>query len=277
MTKPQLRISDWLRAAAEACGSRLDAELLAAHALGRSRAWLYGHGGDALNPDQLNDLNVLLARREAGEPVAYIEGVREFYGREFQVGPAVLIPRPETEHLVDFSLEADLPDDARVADIGTGSGCILLSLALERPTWRCVGVDLSPDALDVARGNCERLGADTVELLQGDLLAPLAGRRFDLIVSNPPYVATGDPHLDQGDLRFEPRMALTPGGDGLDIVRRLIESALDYLTPGGWLALEHGHDQAEHVQALMHETGYRDVRSIRDLAGIERISAGRGG
>lgn len=277
MTEPQLRISDWLRAAAEACGNRLDAELLAARALGRSRAWLYGHGSDVLTPREHEDLDALLARRKAGEPIAYIEGVREFYGREFEVGPSVLIPRPETEHLVDFALETDLPDDARVADIGTGSGCILLSLALERPNWRCVGVDLSPDALDVARGNCERLGADTVELLQGDLLAPLAGRRFDLIVSNPPYVTADDPHLDKGDLRFEPRMALTPGGDGLDIIRRLIESALDHLTPDGWLALEHGYDQAERVQALMREARYRDVRSVRDLAGIERISVGRAG
>lgn len=253
--------------------ARLEARTLAAAALGVEPVWLIAHDTDIPDPGQLARLEALLGRRLAGEPVAYILGEREFYGRPFRVGPATLIPRPETEHLVEAAL-ARGPAQARALDIGTGSGCIAITLKLERPDWQVTAVDLSPEALAVARGNGERLGAP-VEWLASDLFAALPGRRFDLIVSNPPYVPEADPHLAEGDVRFEPVGALASGPDGLDAIRAIVKRAPAHLADGGWLLLEHGYDQGEAVPGLLREAGYGEVFMARDLAGQARVSGGR--
>jgi len=270
-----LPLSVVLRNAGRALGSRLEAELLLAMALNRPRAWLLAHGDEPLATLPAERFDWLLERRLQGRPLAQLTGSREFYAREFTVSPDVLIPRPETEHLVEFALTLDLAENSSVVDIGTGSGAVALTLAAERPGWSVIGTDISREALAVATTNRDRLGLHSVELVHGDLYQPVAGRRFKLIVSNPPYVADGDPHLNQGDLRFEPRLALTPGTDGLSVIRMLIEQAPTVLADGGWLGLEHGHDQASAVRELLQSNGYGQVRSIRDLAGIERITAGR--
>jgi len=264
-----------IRAAGERLGDRLEAEILAALALEKPRRWLYAHGESVPDPATAARFEALLHARLNGVPIAYLSGQREFHGRNFRVDRRVLIPRPETEHLVDFALQLDLPDQARVADVGTGSGCIILSLACERPRWRCIGCDLSTEALQVAEINRSQLAADNVVLVHGDLLQPLKGRCFELIVANPPYVAEGDPHLDRGDLRHEPAIALTPGGDGLDVLRRLATEAPGLLQAAGWLAVEHGHDQAQQVRAMFVAAGLQNIASIRDLGGIERITAGQ--
>ncbi|MBK6637201.1 MAG: peptide chain release factor N(5)-glutamine methyltransferase [Rhodocyclaceae bacterium] len=224
-------------------------------------------------------------RRADGEPVAYVIGKREFYGRDFFVAPGVLIPRPETELLVD-AVQSEFPqvgagDTAigeataatTVLDLGTGSGCIAISIALEYPSTRVTAVDQSDFALAVTARNATTLGA-TVGLLESDWFSALAGARFDLIVSNPPYIRADDPHLCQGDLRHEPGSALASGDDGLSALRWIIGQAPEHLNPGGWLWLEHGYDQAEAVRALLRSAGFADVSSRRDLAGIERISGG---
>lgn len=253
--------------------ARLEVRVLAAAALEVAPVWLLAHDTDQLDPGRQEALDALIGRRLAGEPVAYILGEREFYGRRFRVGPATLIPRPETEHLVEAAL-ARGPAAARVLDIGTGSGCIAITLKLERPDWSVSAVDVSAGALAVAKENGARLGA-AVEWLESDLYAALAGRRFDLIVSNPPYVPETDPHLGQGDVRFEPRSALASGADGLDAIRAIVEQAPAHLNPGGWLLLEHGYDQGESVPALLADAGYQEVFMARDLAGQARVSGGR--
>jgi release factor glutamine methyltransferase len=255
--------------------ARLEAQVLIAHALGVSRAWLIGHDRDGLTPAQADAVEALLQRRLAGEPVAYLLGQREFYGRPFQVTPDVLIPRPDTELLVELAL-ARLPQDGalNVLDIGVGSGAVAISLALERPRCRVTGVDISDAALRVACGNAETLNAP-VEFLASDVYSALGERRFHLIVSNPPYVAAADPHLQQGDLRFEPLQALASGGDGLDLIRRLVAQSPAHLEAGGWLLLEHGWDQAAAVRALMQDAGFNGVFSASDLAGHERVTGGR--
>lgn len=253
--------------------ARLEARVLAAAALGVEPVWLIAHDTDLLAPQQLAALDALFERRLAGEPVAYILGEREFYGRKFRVSPATLIPRPETEHLVDAALSHG-PDAARVLDIGTGSGCIAITLKLERPDWSLCAVDVSTDALAMAQANGECLGAG-VEWLESDLFAALAGRRFALIVSNPPYIAAGDGHLGQGDVHFEPKGALASGADGLDAIRAIVKRAPAHLEPGGWLLLEHGYDQGETVPALLAGAGYAEVFMARDLAGQPRVSGGR--
>ncbi len=265
-----------LARAAAALGSRREAELIAELALRRPRAWLIAHDDARLEGPDIERIDALVRKRATGIPFAYLSGAREFYGREFRVDPAVLIPRPETEHLVEWALALNLPDNARVADIGVGSGCIILTLAAERPGWQCTGTEISGEALAVAVYNRARLGLEGVELLQGDLLSPLDGRTFDLIVSNPPYVAADDPHLKQGDVRFEPDIALSAGADGLALIRALIEHSRHLLAPGGWLLIEHGYDQAEAVRELFRESGYESVQSRSDLAGIERITGGTG-
>lgn len=256
-------------------GDRLEADLLACHALGRDRSWLYAHDGDPLDDGTLARFKALIAQRLEGRPIAQICGLREFYGRDFSVDEHVLIPRPETELLVDVALSLELPDKARVCDVGTGSGCIALTLAAERPAWRVTGIERSAEALAVAGANRERLALPRVELLPGDLLAPVVDRCFNLIVSNPPYVAEADPHLGRGDLRFEPIAALAAGPDGLEVIRRLAPAAFDRLERGGWLLVEHGHDQAPAVRELFRRTGFRDISSRLDLARIERITLGR--
>ena len=214
-----------------------------------------------------------------GDPVAYLIGKREFYGRDFTVGPAVLIPRPETETLVEAVLKVlgHAGDAWRIADLGTGSGAIAVTLACELAHARIVATDLSADALGIASTNARAHEvAERIELVQGVWFVPLAGRRFDVVVSNPPYVATKDEHLEQGDLRFEPRLALTDGSaDGLDSIRTIVQGALSHLEPGGLLALEHGYDQVQAVQELLAGAGFEARESVRDLAGIARVALGR--
>jgi release factor glutamine methyltransferase len=254
----------------------VDARALLRHALGVSDAYLIAHSAQVLTDAQSELCAVLAARRSAGEPVAYIVGAREFFSLEFKVTPAVLIPRPETEALVEFALERIAPDSAqRVLDLGAGSGCIAISIAKHRPQARVVAVDRSTAALAVARDNAERHAVTNLELTASDWFSALAGQRFDLIVSNPPYVAAGDPHLRQGDLRFEPAAALAAGSDGLDCIRLIIASAPQYLSSGGWLAFEHGGDQAAHCRELLAHAGFSEVFSRTDLAGIERVSGGQ--
>lgn len=254
--------------------ARLEAQVLAAHGLGVERTWLIAHDRDPLPAPQASAARRLLARRLAGEPVAYILGWREFYGRPFRVSPAVLIPRPETELLVEAAL-AGLPEDrpADVLDLGTGSGCVGITLALERPGCRVTAVDVSPAALAVAHDNVAALGA-RLELLDSDWFSALAGRPFDLIVGNPPYVADGDTHLGRGDTRFEPVSALAAGPDGLDDIRGIIAQGSTHLAPGGRLLLEHGWTQSEAVRALFTAAGYEAVQTLNDLAGLPRVTGG---
>ncbi len=255
--------------------ARLEARALAAFSWDVAPAWLIAHDTDPLSEAQTTQFETLLTRRLAGEPVAYLTGTREFYGRPFQVSPDVLIPRPDTELLVELALARIPPGQAKdVLDLGTGSGCIAITLALERPLARVTAVDRSAAALSVAQRNAGILNA-RVEFLTSDWFDALAGRRFDLIVSNPPYVAAADPHLARGDVRFEPLSALAAGQDGLDDLRRLIRGARTHLRPGGTLLLEHGYDQADAVLALLRANGIRLPRSWADLAGILRVSGGK--
>ncbi|NVN88948.1 MAG: peptide chain release factor N(5)-glutamine methyltransferase [Rhodopseudomonas sp.] len=250
-----------------------EARLLLRHVLGCSPAWLEAHRDDALPGESAERFDALVARRAAGEPVAYLTGTREFYGRDFAVSPAVLIPRPETELLVDLGKEAVAGIKApRILDLGAGSGCVAISLALELPHADLTAVDISPAALAVAQGNAARLGA-RVRFLKSDWFAALENQCFDLIVGNPPYVAAGDPHLDSGDLRFEPALALACGVDGLDAIRHILTHAPAHLNPGARLLFEHGYDQAEAIAELLR-TGFAQPDQHRDLAGIVRVSGG---
>lgn len=270
-----MQLSQALAAAAALGLPRLDAQLLLLHTLGRSpheRAWLLAHDSDELDTDAQNRFLALVQRRVGGEPLAYLTGVKEFFGLPLQVDARVLDPRPDTETLVEWALErlATLPAP-RVIDLGTGSGAIALALKHARPDAQVSAVDASADALAVARANAQRLGLE-VTFLQGNWLAGLEGR-FDLIVSNPPYIAEDDPHL--AALGHEPRRALTAGTDGLDDIRTIIQQAPGHLQPGGWLLLEHGWDQATAVRTLLQAAGFADVQSRQDLSGIERCSGGQ--
>ena len=249
--------------------------MLAAHAARRDAAWLIAHDTDAIEPAVADALRDLLARRRAGEPLAYIIGEREFYGLAFQVTPDVLIPRPETELLVDLALER-LPRNGRLLDVGTGSGAIAIAVARERPDVQVVACDISPSALGVARANAERHRVG-VALVESDCLSGVTGQTFDVVVSNPPYIAEGDSHLAEGDLRYEPSIALHCGRDGLDVIRRLVNDSRDALVPGGWLLCEHGYDQGAACVSLWVAGGFHDVKDHPDLAGIGRVCAGRSG
>jgi release factor glutamine methyltransferase len=253
----------------------LEARMLLERVLSKSRAWLIAHADEAAGADAEQAFSALAERRRKGEPIAYILGEREFYGLEFRVAPAVLIPRPETELLVELALER-MPEDAamRVLDLGTGSGAIAVALAHERPQARLTAVDVDYAAVSVARANASRHRA-SVRFFCGDWFGALPGERFDLIVSNPPYVAAGDPHLGLGDVRFEPQRALVGGADGLDCIRAIVAKAGAHLRAGAWLLFEHGYDQAEACRALLQAEEYREVQSWPDLAGIPRVSGGR--
>jgi len=253
-----------------------EAPILVGAALDVDRAVLYAHPERRVPPAAAAAVLALVERRAAGEPVAYLLGRREFYGLDFTVGPGVLIPRPETELLVDLVLKllADVRAPA-IADLGTGSGAIAVALGRNRPDARVVGVDRSAAALALARENARRLGAGNAAFLHGDWLGPLAGRAFDLVVSNPPYVADRDPHLATGDLRYEPRAALASGGDGLDALRRIISAAGECLRPGGWIVLEHGADQQPAVLERLASAGFVETRGHADLAGLPRAVTGR--
>ncbi|MCB1560077.1 MAG: peptide chain release factor N(5)-glutamine methyltransferase [Xanthomonadales bacterium] len=261
---------------AEAAECRYEVELLLGHVLGRDRAWLFAHAGDQLDAGPRERFEALLVRRIAGEPVAHIVGCRGFWTLDLQVNSDTLIPRPETETLVEQVLARLVAEQCcDVADLGTGSGAIALALASERPTWRLHAVDASEAALAVARSNQEALRLQNVTLHHGDWLQPLHGRRFDAIVSNPPYIEDDDPHLSRGDLRFEPRMALASGADGLDAIRRIVADSPACLKPRGWLLLEHGWRQGEAVRALLDASGFVEVTTVTDLEGRERVSLGR--
>jgi len=251
----------------------LENRILLCHALKLTRVGLITNGERVLSEEEAASLAALVERRLAGEPIAYIVGQREFYGLPFHVSPAVLIPRPDTELIVELALERLVPH-SRMLDMGTGSGAIAVSVAHTRPDAQVTALDVSAEALAVARTNAAANGAQ-VRFLRSDWFAALADDTFDLIVSNPPYIASGDEHLAQGDLRFEPSGALTDFADGLSALRTIITGAPAHLVQGGWLLLEHGYDQAQAVRALLMAAGYTDVQSWRDLAGIERVSGGR--
>jgi len=274
-----MTLASWLRQAAsqlqtdlslDAAAARIEMRLLAAAALQRDTAWLIAHGDEDADLDRLTPL---LLRRLAGEPVAYILGQREFYGRAFKVSPAVLIPRPETEHLVEAALQR-MPADASVLDLCTGSGCVAITLKLERPDCTVTATDLSHDALASAQTNATALHA-AVRFHHGDLFAPLAGQRFDVIVSNPPYIAATDAHLNQGDVRFEPRLALISGTEGLDLIHRLVSAAADHLNPDGWLLFEHGFDQGAVCHEQLSQAGFRHIKTLPDWAGLARVTLGQ--
>lgn len=270
---------DLLAQGAERIGgadARREAELLLGHALQRDRAWLFAHARDAVEASAQAHYFEAIARRHAGEPVAYVTGQRGFWNLDLAVTPAVLVPRPETELLVEVAL-ASLPSDRdlRIVDLGTGSGAIALALASERPRARLVAIDASEDALAVARGNARRNEITNVEFRQGDWYAPVAGERFDLIASNPPYIAESDPHVTRGDLRFEPRLALTSGVDGLDAIRVLAAGATRQLQPGGWILVEHGFDQGEAVRRLFADAGLVEIATRQDLEARDRLCIAR--
>ena len=256
-------------------GAGLEAAVLLAHVLQVDRAWLIANSEHEVSADDCHRYRERVTRRRQGEPIAYLTGMREFWSLPLRVTPDVLIPRPETELLVEIALEF-IPREARwrVADLGTGSGAVALAIAHERPLCEVHATDCSPAALRVARLNVDRLAPGRVQLHQGSWLDPLTGN-FCVVLSNPPYVAEDDPHLSSGDCRYEPRGALTPGPDGLAAIRRLAREALPRLEPGGLLAFEHGYDQGAAARAVLNELGYRHIDTRPDLEGRERVTAGR--
>jgi release factor glutamine methyltransferase len=255
----------------------LDAEVLLAHALGSTRARLQAHADEERSDAERSSFAHLIARRVAGEPVAYIVGCKEFWSLRLNVNDAVLVPRPETELLVERALALAPATALRALDLGTGAGAIALALAHERPHWQITATDVSEAALAVARGNAVALGLAQVEFLCGSRFEPLAGRRFELILSNPPYVAADDPALLAPSLRHEPRIALSPGIDAFAALRLIIRAAPAHLARGGWLLLEHGATQADEVARELVVRGFRHVRSQRDLAGHERMTEAQWG
>ncbi len=268
------KISEALICATTLGLDRLDAQLLLLHALGKSdreRAWLLAHDQDEILATDLTDYLTLAQRRKTGEPVAYLTGHKEFFGLNLQVDARVLVPRPDTETLVEWALLAMGGAGSTVLDLGTGSGAVALAIKHAQPLAHVSAVDFSTEALAVAQANAQQLKLD-VAFRQGDWLKGVQGR-FDLIVSNPPYVEVADPHLVA--LTHEPLQALASGHDGLDDIRKIIGQAVAHLNPGGWLLLEHGHDQATRVRQLLASAGLGQVQSRRDLAGIERCSGGQ--
>jgi len=251
----------------------VDQRILICHALGISRTALITQTERVLDAEEAARVAALLQRRHDGEPVAYIVGQREFFGLDFETTPAVLIPRPDTELLVELAL-VRLPPRGKVLDMGTGSGAIAVAIAHSRPDASVTALDVSQEALAVASRNAQRNNAN-VRFLHSDWYSAVEGEQFDLIVSNPPYIADGDRHLSEGDLRFEPSGALTDFADGLSALRTIIAGAPAKLAPGSWLLMEHGYDQSAAVRALLLSSGYTDVQSWQDLAGIERVSGGR--
>jgi len=268
-----VKVSQALAWAAGAGVERREADLLLLHALGRrhDRAWLIAHDEDAVTDQALHRYQRLCQRRHRGEPLAYLTGRQEFYGLELHVDRRVLVPRPDTETLVDWALDLELSPQTRAIDLGTGSGALALALKHQRPDWAVSGLDTSSAALTVARANGTRLGLG-IAWMEASWLEGVAGP-FELIVSNPPYIAEGDPHLPA--LRHEPPQALTAGAGGLDALTTLIAQAPSRLTPGGWLLLEHGHRQAAAVRGLLIRAGFKNVQTRADLAGIERCTGGQ--
>jgi release factor glutamine methyltransferase len=273
MTNRRPSLDAVLRDASERIDSA-DARALLTHVLQRTQAWLFAHGDEAIDDNALPRFQTLLTRRLQGEPVAYLTGRRGFWTFDLMVSPQTLIPRPETERLIELALERiGTQPNLRIADLGTGSGAIALAIAHERPQAQVVAVDVSEGALAVARANMLALCLGNVEFRCGDWLQPLADERFDLIVSNPPYIADGDPHLQ--NLRYEPEPALSSGRDGLDAIRTIARDATSHLHDGGWLLLEHGWNQADAVRALLEAAGFDSVQTHRDLEDRDRVTFGR--
>lgn len=270
----------WLRLAtarlADGDSPRRDAEILLGWITGRARTYLLAFGETGLTDAELSQLEVLLARRERGEPVAYLTGQREFWSLPLAVSPATLIPRPDSECLVEQGLARLPAGPCRILDLGTGTGAIALALASERPDATVIALDLVPEAVALARSNAQNLAIDNVTVLQSDWFSALSpGQRFELIVSNPPYIDPQDPHLSQGDVRYEPKSALVAGNQGLEDLQLLINEARRWLQPGGWLLLEHGWRQGEAVREQFNGAGYRQVETHRDYGGNERLTAGQ--
>ena len=270
-------IASLLRAAElpDSPSARLDAELLLAAALGKSRSYLHTWPEKIVSSESALTFSEYLLRRRAGEPVAYILGQQGFWKLDLEVAPHTLIPRPDTELLVETALDLLPASPARVLDLGTGSGAIALALASERPAWHITAVDRVLEAVALAERNRQRLQLDNVHVLTSHWFSALDGQRFDLIISNPPYIAAGDVHLGQGDVRFEPESALVAGVDGLDDIREIIQAAPQHLNAGGQLMLEHGYDQAAAVRQLLLDAGFEQVESRKDLGTHERITLGR--
>ena len=253
----------------------LEAGILLAHVIGKPRSWLFAHPEMPVNGQTASRFDRMIEQRLKGAPIAYLTGRREFWSLDLQVTPDTLIPRPETELLVERALAIPLPAEARVADLGTGSGAVAAALASERPAWHIIATDTSEEALNVATANFHRLGLERVEPRLGTWFTPLAGERFDLIVSNPPYIARGDRHLSEGDVAHEPRAALSSGPDGLDALRILAGGARAHLVPGGWLMVEHGWNQGAAVRELFVAAHFTSVETYRDSADRERVTGGQ--
>ncbi|KEA64614.1 Protein-N(5)-glutamine methyltransferase PrmC, methylates polypeptide chain release factors RF1 and RF2 [Marinobacterium lacunae] len=254
--------------------ARLDTELLLCHVLGKPRSYLFTWPERELTAEQRQAFGELLARRIAGEPVAHLTGLRDFWTLTLEVTADTLIPRPDTETLVEAALERLGDGPYRVADLGTGTGAIALALASERPRWQVIATDRVPEAAELARRNRDRVELHNVEVLTGSWCEPLGGL-FDMILSNPPYIDEHDPHLAEGDVRFEPRSALVADESGLSDIRQIAEQARNYLKPEGWLLFEHGYDQGEPVRALLAGLGYAQVTTLNDLGGRARVTLAR--
>jgi len=255
--------------------AKFETQILLQHTLGVNRAWLISHQNDALHPNTHAVFKALLNRRLKGEPIAYILGTREFYGLKLKVTPDTLIPRSDTEALVDAAL-AKIPHDqpCKILDLGTGTGAIALAISKHRPQAIVTATDVSQSALNVARENAQTLNIPKVRFLLSDWFLNLNYEKFDAIVSNPPYIEREDTHLQQGDLRFEPQSALVSGEDGLQDILHIINNAPQYLNPRGWLMLEHGYNQADIVADFLIQAGFSEISRIQDLAGIERVTLG---
>lgn len=255
--------------------AKRDAEILLGFVTGRARTYLLAFGETPLTAEQTEQLTVLLARRERGEPVAYLVGEREFWSLPLSVSPATLIPRPDTECLVELALERLPAAPCAILDLGTGTGAIALALASERTDCQLTGIDLQPEAVALAQHNAQKLAINNVSFLQGSWFTPVAGQKFALIASNPPYIDEADPHLGQGDVRFEPCSALVAAEQGLADLAAIVQQAADYLEPQGWLLLEHGWQQGENVRALLNAAGFIAVATHRDYGGNDRVTLGQ--
>lgn len=276
-----IRADEAVRSAAVELGSvsetaRLDAEVLLCHLIEKPRTWLYAWGDQLLSADTQAAFAALIAKRQAGEPVAYLTGQREFWGLMLETAPSTLIPRPDTELVVEAAVARATAAAGTLLDLGTGTGAIALAFASERPEWRVTGGDVVPDAVALARRNAQRLAITNATFVESNWFAGLAEAAcFDLIVSNPPYIAADDHHLREGDVRFEPRSALVADDNGLADLRHLVDAAWQHLQPGGWLLLEHGWAQAPKVCAMLKACGYQHVESLQDLGQQPRVSVGQ--